>query len=547
MNRNTEQYFSQGPNIDIQRSLWTRPFTHKTSFNAGKLVPFLVDTDVMPGMTIKNRTSIVCRMSTPLYPTLDNLYIDTYYFLIPIRTLWEHWEEFNGENETGAWAQTTTYTVPMFKTDSTHKVGINDINCYMGIRYNSLTPKFNKFGVRAYIRTWNYFFRDQNVMAPLTMYTGDGDTVIDGTSITGGTLLPVCKFHDYFTSALPSPQKTAGTGGITLPLGTTAPVIGTNKGLTLTDGTNKYNIADVANYKIATLQQYGDNVGTTAGAVASVSSKVLGVSTDGTISGLVADLTNATAATINALRLSFATQRILEKQTFGTRYLQETLQNFWGITTDAGKNIIPRYCGGHRIPINIQTVLQNSSTDATSPLGHTGAFSVTDDVNEDFTISTTEHCVLLGLLCVRADHTYQQGVARQWTRERTLDYYWPQLAHIGNQPIYNYEIYCDGSSNDNEVFGYKEAWAEIKYKNNMISGELLSDYATSLDAWHFGDDYASLPVLSSNWMEEPTSFIDRTLAVKSTTHNQFIADIYVEQEIAAPMPMHCYPGLIDHF
>lgn len=267
----------------------------------------------------------------------------------------------------------------------------------------------------------------------------------------------------------------------------------------------------------------------------------------GNSSGMIADLTAATAATVNALRLAFATQRILEKDArFGTRY-NEIIRGQFGVTSPNASLHVPEYLGGNRIPINIETVLQNSSTDTTSPLGQTGAFSVSFDINEDFTKSFDEHCVLIGLCCIRADHTYQQGLARMWTRRKRLDYYYPSLAHIGNQPIYNYEIYAQGTATDNEVFGYKEAWAEYKYKPNRISGELLSTYAQPLDAWHYGDKYDSLPVLSQNWIEEPLDFVDRTLLVQSSEANQFIADIEIKQEVAAPMPVHSIPGLIDHY
>lgn len=208
---------------------------------------------------------------------------------------------------------------------------------------------------------------------------------------------------------------------------------------------------------------------------------------------------------------------------------------------------MPEYLGGNRIPINIETVLQTNNTTAESPLGQTGAFSVSFDQNEDFTKSFEEHCVIIGLACIRADHTYQQGLARMWTRKRRFDYYMTSFAHIGNQPIYNYEIYAQGTPIDNEVFGYKEAWAEYKYKPDRISGELLSTYPQSLDAWHYGDDYNSLPVLSKQWIEEPTTFVDRTLLVQSSVANQFIADFEIVQDVYAPMPVHCTPGLIDHF
>lgn len=546
MNRNTTNFFAEEATIDIQRSMWTTSENHKTTFNTGDLIPFYVNTDILPGMTLKTTTAVLIRMSTPIYPIMDNLYLDTYYFKVPIWTIWDNWKAFNGENENGAWTQTTEYEVPMFQTNSSKTVAVNDINCYMGIPLGVENLSFNQFGVRAYCRIYNFWFRDQNLIAPVQYPTGDDTIQCDTTTITGGKLLKAAKFHDYFTSLLPEPQKGAA---VATPLGTTAPVIGNNIGLGLTDGTS--NVSPAYN-NVGLLgngtSKYGLAVGSTSsGGTYIANDKVIGVTTDPAKSGLIADLTDATAATINALRLAFATQRILEKDArFGTRY-NEIIRGQFGVTSPNASLHVPEYLGGNRIPINIETVLQNSATSSESPLGETGAFSVSFDINEDFTKSFDEHCVILGIAVVRAEHTYQQGLARMWTRQRRLDYYWPSLAHIGNQPVYNYEIYAQGTAEDNEVFGYKEAWAEYKYRPNRISGELLSTYAQSLDAWHFGDDYDSLPVLSQEWIEEPYQFVDRTLAVQSSEQNQFIADFEIKQEVAAPMPVHCIPGLIDHF
>lgn len=553
MDRNTEAFYTGAMlNDNIQRSTWPRPFTYKGTFNTGDLVPFFCDLDVIPGMTIKNRSSYIIRMNTPKYPVMDNLYFDTYWFKIPYRTLWEHWVDFNGENENGAWTQTTEYSIPMFKTAENHVVGIHDINCHMGLRPLSQIHEFSQMGVRAYIRTYNYWFRDQNLIAPLTMYTDDSDRTLDGTALTGGTMLKAAKFHDYFSSALPQAQK---SDPVTIPLATSAPVVGNGMSLGLTNGTTNGGLGQSGSQGVdylrlyANTQHYGENI-TNNTYISSGGNDpmagILGVTNDATKSGLIADLSQAIAATVNAQRLAFATQRIFEHDAmFGTRYLQETVGRF-GVNARFDE-VIPEYLGGVRIPLNIQQTIQNSSTDATSPLGFTGAFSLTSNTNEDFVKSFQEHCVVLGLGVVRADHTYQQGVARQWTRKRRLDFYWPELSHIGNQPIYNYEIYSDGSSTDEQVFGYKEAWAEYKYKNSIITGELNSEYAQSLDEWHYGDDYSQLPVLSQNWIEEPSTFVDRTLLIQSATHDQFTADIFIEQEITAPMPIHCNPGLIDHF
>ena len=457
-----------------------------------------------------------------------------------------------GENDYGAWTQTIDYTEPKIQTNTTYPLGVNDLGTYLGVRMATQNLKYSKIAVNAYIDIWNQWFRDQNLQAPIVYDTTDSDLNADGTINTGAGLLPVQKFHDYFTSCLPEPQK---GNPVTLPLGTTAPIIGNSPiQFAYTGDTTARNLFIsklTANNSNGTVGTGGNNhvVEITAPNYATDPSTLTYKS------GLQVDLSNAVAATINAQRLAFATQRILERDSMcGTRYV-ELLQAHYGSKPADESLMRPEYLGGKRIPINIEQCLQTSSTDSTSPLGQTGAFSITVDSNEDFTKSFSKDDILIGLLCVRADHTYQQGLPRQLTRTRRLDRYWPELAHIGNQPVYNYEIYAQGSNVvdsdgnvvDDQVFGYKEAWQEYMYYNNRISGELLSDYTQSLDAWHYGDDYSSLPVLADTWIREPTTFIDRTLAVQSSTHNQFIADIYVTQTVTAPIPLHRVPGLLDHY
>lgn len=539
MDRNTENRYGELDTIETPRSVWHRDFNHKTTFNAGYLIPFYVNADIIPGTTIKNKTTIICRMTTPLFPVMDNLYIDTYWFRSTKFWYWEHFRAMMGENDKGMWAQEIEYTEPKIIVSPTTLTKINDLLTYMGAAYNKpfSTPGYNKLLVNAYIDIWNNWFRDQNLQAPIDFDKTDANLTMDGTIQTGSGLLPVNKFHDYFTSALPEPQK---GNAITTPLGLTAPVKTTGEAFTVRHtgdpvGTNR-NFVMGNNANLQSVHYTGDT------------SQSWKASIFGDTTGLIADLTQATAATINALRLSFATQRILEKDArFGTRY-REILKGHFGVTASDEALLVPEYLGGTRTPINIETVLQTSSTNETSPLGQTGAMSVTASVNEDFTKSFTKDDILIGLLCVRADHTYQQGIARQHTRTRRLDRYWPSLAHIGNQPIYNYEIYCSGSSvKDQQVFGYKEAWQEYMYHNNRISGEFLSAYEQSLDTWHFGDDYETTPVLSDEWIREPQKFIDRALTVSSEKHNQFWADIQVDQTVAAPIPLNRVPGLVDHF
>lgn len=559
--RNTEANYAITSSIDCPRSSWDRSKTHKTSFNNGKLVPFYINMDIIPGTTIKNRTTIVLRMSTPLNPTMDNLYMDTYYFVCNKYWYWDHWRAMMGENDYGAWAQTVEYSEPQITTENTnYKYGPNDLAAYYGIRQGIGNLSYSKMAVNCYIDVWNQYFRDQNLQAPIMFDTTDTDLTADNTIETGFGLLPVQKFHDYFTSCLPQPQKGSP---ITTPLGTTAPVFtGPNNDPSLTTDWSTslrfYKTSDgsIINPDSGKTYPLAINHGTNGGILGVPTAQQTSVAQNGiSPANLHVDLTLATAATINALRLAFAAQRILERDSMGGTRYPEVLANHYRCTPADESLKRPIYIGGHRCPVNIETVLQNSSTDNTSPLGYTGAVSVTLDMNEDFTFSFDKDQILIGLMCVRADHTYGQGIPRQLKRGKRLDRYWPELAHIGNQPVYNYEIFAQGSGVvdnvgrivDNQVFGYKEAWQEYMYDQNIISGELSVDYAQSLDVWHYGDDYATLPVLSDNWIREPQTFVDRTLAVQSSTHNQFIADILVEQDVTAPIPLHRTPGLIDHF
>lgn len=544
MDRNTENYYTYTDQIERPRSKWERHKTHKTSFNAGVLVPFYICTDICPGTTIKNSTSIVLRLSTPLVPVMDNAYLDTYWFRCSKFWYWEHFRAMMGENELGAWAQTVDYEDPKITTTANTQKG--DLLDYYGYKPGIAGLECDKMAINAYIDIWNQWFRDQNLQAPIQFDKSDSNLTYDGTINTGGGLLPVNKFHDYFTSALPEPQK--GTA-ITQPLGTSAQIIsdGTTVSMTKTGTTNTGAklFAQKPNSNASFLVPGFESTQTSI----AQSDALMWKNT-----GMIADLTTATAATINALRLAFATQRILERDAmYGTRY-REILRGQWGVIASDESLLTPEYLGGKRIPINIEQVLQNSES-ATTPLGETGAMSITTDFNEDFTKSFTKDDILIGLLCVRTDNTYQTGIPRQFTRKGRLDRYWPELAHIGNQPVYNYEIYAQGTSVvdnngdiiDNQVFGYKEAWAEYKFENNMVTSEMRSGNA-SLDIWHYATDYSSLPVLADSWIKsDAKNVIDRTIAVSSENADQFWADIEVTQTIAAVMPFHCTPGLIDHF
>lgn len=551
MNRETEAHFSSLPSLSIKRSSFKRPHDHKTTLNAGDLIPIYVDADILPGDTVKMNMASIIRMQTPIFPVMDNAYMDVYFFFIPHRLVWDHWREFWGENRTTHWVQPTTYTIPQITSPSGGWT-TGTIADYMGIPIGVSNISINHLPFRAYCQTVNDWFVDENLKDPC-YYTKDETTVTgtnSGSYVTntecGALPFRAAKFHDYFTSALPAPQKASNS--VSIPLGTVAPVYATNTNIPtgLNAGALKFKFSNT----VSSGNLYGTGIYTFNTTEGNLISTTTASGTGGPSvvpENLWADLSAATAATINQLRAAFAVQAFYEAQARGgSRYI-EFIKNIFGVTSPDGRQQRAEYLGGTRININIDQVLQTSSTTSTSPQGNTAAFSCTVDTGEMFSQSFTEHGTLLGLAVIRTDHTYQQGIERQWTRTEQLDYYIPQFANLGEQKIRNDELFATGTATDTQVFGYQESWAEYRYKPNRISGEMRSAASQSLDAWHYGDDYATLPTLSSGWIDETTANIDRTISVQSSTANQFFGDFYFDATYVRPMPVYSIPAMLNHF
>lgn len=537
MNRETESHFSYLPELNIKRSMFKRPHTHKTSFNAGDCIPIYVDSDILPGDTVKMNMGSLIRMQTPLFPVMDNAYCDLLFFFVPHRLVWEHWKEFWGENNLTAWEQQTEYTIPQITAPTNTGWNTKTIADYMGIPTGIPGISVNALPFRAYCRAWNDWLRDENLKDPC-MITLDETTTTGANSgdyVTyaecGALPLKAAKYHDYFTSALVAPQKGPS---ISIPLGNAAPIIATDNiatGYTLDD----------------TL--LGDGVFFDRGSSPLIRSVETGQPPASNKSiGLAADLSAAIGTTINQLRQSFAIQAFYEAQARGgSRYI-EFIKNVFGVTSPDGRLQRAEYLGGTRFNINMDQVLQTSATDNTSPQGNTAAFSCTVSTDEIFEHSFVEHGTLLGIAVIRTDHTYQQGIERMWSRKKFTDYYIPQFANLGEQAILEKEIYATGTQSDDEsVFGYQEAWADYRYKPSRVSGELRSSYAQSHDYMHYGDDYSQAPNLSSTWIDETEANIDRTIAVQSSTSNQFFADFYFDATYVRPMPIYSIPAMLNHF
>ena len=550
MNRNKDAGFNQVPRLDITRSRFKRRQDVKLTMNAGQLIPFYVD-EVLPGDTFSIDQAAIIRMTTPIFPVMDNCYMDIYYFNVPCRILWDHFKRFMGENDTGPWAQTQEYTIPQVKiTGTTDKPAPYEgsIMDYMGIptkvsKGASTAFSVNALPFRAYAMIWQEWFRDQNVDNPAINSTGDAtvnytddeekgmDTAspdleyILQNAYTGGRPLPVNKYHDYFTSALPSPQK-AGEP-VAIPLGTTAKIYAYEENGRKFEGSQ-----DLTNFHV-----YNEDA-ETEGLAAYPGNVMLGMLT------LKTDLSSVTSATINQLRQAFQIQKYYEELARGGSRYREMIYSLFHTRISDKTVQIPEYLGGTRITINMSQVIQTSGTTAESPQGNTAAVSVTPYNGSMFTKSFEEHGFVIGVCCIRHDHTYQQGLERMWSRKTNLDFYYPVFANLGEQAILKKELYLTGTSTDEQAFGYQEAWAEYRMKPNRISGKFRSNATGTLDSWHYGDNYAETPSLSQAWMKEGDSEIQRTLA--KDNEPQFIMDTVIDNTSVRPMPMYSIPGLVDH-
>ena len=540
--------FANAPTLKIQRTKHPMRWKKLTTMNMGQLTPLAV-MEVLPGDTFKLDMKMLMRATTLIKPLMDNMWLQVACFFVPNRLVDKHWEEIMGENKEGPFiTNKTTYEVPRV-TAPTGGWNNGTIADHMGIPTKVENLEINSHPIKAYCQIWNDFYRDENIQN-FTHITLEGD--IQGSNGTnyvtdaekGGALLPVAKVHDYFTSALPEPQKGPD---VMLPLGSSAPVVGNGKAIGITNGTTEYGLAaysgsngsyiqgavNAKNQNVGWNGTYGDKPG--AGAI--------GLSENGQNSNIYADLTTATAATVNQLRMAIALQQMYELDARGgTRYI-EIIKNHFGVQSSDARLQRAEYLGGKNIPIQISQVIQTSETASESPQGNTAGMSLTFDQDEYFTKSFEEHGTILILGAIKQEQSYQQGLPKMFSRFKRTDFYDPIFANIGEQPIYNREIYAQGNEIDDEVFGYQEAWADYRYKPNQVSGEFRSNDENTLDFWHLANDFSSLPTLGEDFIKETTANLDRALTVPSATQDQFIADFYFDAVAVRPMPPHSIPGL----
>lgn len=570
-NRKRSNRFAQVPGSAIQRSKFDRSFGYKTTFNGGELIPIVFE-EVLPGDTFDLNMTQFVRMNTLVTPFFDNVYLDSFWFFVPSRLVWSNWQAFCGEQAPGQ--VSTDYLIPTLDlTDSGTSFASETIFDYVGlptnVKLNNTNNPINSLPFRAYNLIYNEWFRDENLIDPVEVPLGDGPD-----DLSTYKLLKRAKRHDYFTSALPWPQKGPS---VDVGLSGNAPVVGFGSGSTWQFSSSPDSSTNTSwalhsgsiSYKpvqgggrvplLALPNAEGPYLGfenQSGKEIYYPLTELSGSNDTGSYyfngaqlqpsSGVApyADLSGVSAITINDLRQAFQIQKFYEKWARGGSRYTETLRVMFNVISPDARLQRPEFLGSGSTRINVIQTAQTSSTDSTSPQSNLTAYGISGATRHGFTHSFVEHGYVVGIICARADITYQQGISRMWSRRGIFDFYWPTLAHLGEQTILNQEIYAQGTSADNDVFGYQERYAEYRYHPSQITGKLRSTDSTSLDVWHLAQKFDTLPTLSQDFIEENPPF-ERVAAIQNEPI--FFGDFWFDFKCLRPMPVFGVPGLVDHF